>query len=160
MSGKGSLLTLLLALVLGTFAACGLLSPQASFARTHPEGLSAGRPLCSECHSNETMKGGFKTFASFDHTPSFVGNHRSQAIQDSASCATCHAPAFCTDCHGGKVAMSPSVKLGDRPDRISPHRGSYLSLHRLEARMDPTGCYKCHGRANNDKCAACHRRPQ
>lgn len=157
MSGKGSLLALALGFVLATLTACAILSPEASFARTHPEGLSAGRPLCSECHANEAMKGGFKTYASFDHTPTFVANHGGQAKLDSGSCASCHAPSFCSDCHGGKVAMNPAAKMGNRPDRASPHRGAYLTLHRLEGKMDPTGCYRCHGRANNDKCAACHR---
>lgn len=142
---------------LGVLAACALVSPQASFAPTHPQALEAGRPLCSDCHGNESMKGGFKNYDSFNHTPSFVKDHRFQARQDSATCASCHAPSFCGDCHGGKVAMSPSTKFGNRPDREMPHRGNYLILHRMDGRMDPTSCYACHGRANNDKCVACHK---
>lgn len=142
---------------LGILAACALVSPQASFSPTHPQALDAGRPLCSDCHGNESMKGGYKTYESFNHTPTFVKNHRFQANQDPAACASCHAPSFCADCHGGKVPMTPATKLANRPDREMPHRGNYLILHRMDGRMDPTSCYKCHGRANNDKCAACHR---
>ncbi len=141
---------------LGLLTACALLSPQTSFARTHPEGVEGSRPLCSDCHGTEAMKGGLKTYSSFDHTAAFVKNHRFQANQDSATCASCHAPSFCADCHGAKVSMSPSVKLANRPDREMPHRGNYLILHRMDGKIDPTGCYKCHGRSNNDKCAACH----
>jgi hypothetical protein len=148
----------LLAIVLGfgIMTACALLSPQASFVAAHPEALPAGRPLCSDCHASEAMKGGLKTYASFDHTASFVKEHRLAANQDPGACATCHAQAFCADCHGGKTAMMPSVKLGDRPDRMMPHRGNYLVLHRYDGKMDPTGCYKCHGRGNNQTCTACH----
>ncbi len=144
---------------LGLLSACALLSPKASYVASHPEGLELRvRPTCSSCHSNETMKSGVKTYASFDHTDAFVKNHRFPASQDPAACATCHAPSFCSDCHGGKTAMMPAIKLGDRPDRdMTPHRGNYLILHRMDGKTDPTSCYKCHGRANNDKCMACHR---
>ncbi len=160
MRWKSPLLALAAMLVFGLLAACSVLSPETSFAPSHPEALGAGRPLCSDCHSNEAMKGGLRTYASFDHTPEFVKNHKFQADQDSSTCASCHAPSFCADCHGGKVAMRPSTKLADRPDRMSPHRTGYLTLHRFDGKLDPTGCFKCHGRANNDKCTACHRRPQ
>lgn len=156
MSMKTSLLALAATAAIGLLTACSILSPEKSFAPTHPEALGAGRPMCSECHTNESMKGGFKTYASFDHTVAFAKNHKFQANQDSGTCASCHAVSFCSDCHGGKVAMAPAVKMSDRPDRLSPHRAGYLTLHRFDGKMDPTGCFKCHGRANNDKCTACH----
>lgn len=142
---------------LGLLAACAMVSPEASFAPRHPQALESGRPQCSECHGTDRMKGGFKSYEALNHTPDFVKNHKFQARQDSAACASCHAQSFCADCHAGKVPMSPTTRYGDRPDREMPHRGNYLILHRIDGRMDPTGCYKCHGRANNDKCAACHR---
>ena len=148
---------LALALTLGVLTACALVSPEASFAPVHPQALEAGRPTCSECHGTEAVKSTQKTFAAFDHTAAFVKNHKFQATQDSATCAACHAQAFCSDCHGGKVALLPSVKLANRPDRDMPHRGNYLTLHRIDGKIDPTGCYKCHGRANNEKCSACHK---
>jgi hypothetical protein len=27
----------------------------------------------------------------------------------------------------------------------------------IEGKIDPTSCYRCHGRANNEKCIVCHR---
>ncbi len=145
------------ALGLGLMTACALVSPEASFARTHPQELSAGRPTCSECHGTERVKSTQKTFASFDHTPAFVKDHKVQANQDSGTCAACHAQSFCSDCHGGKTAMLPSTKLANRPDRDMPHRADFLTMHRIEGKIDPTSCYKCHGRANNEKCSACHK---
>ncbi|WP_291272624.1 hypothetical protein [Geothrix sp.] len=145
------------ALGLGFLMACSLISPETSYAPSHPQELSAGRPMCSECHSTDVAKGALKPYASFDHTANFVKDHRFQANQDANTCASCHAQSFCTDCHGGKVPMKPSIRLSDRPDRDTPHRGDFMTLHRLEGKMDPSSCYTCHGRANNDKCKACHR---
>ena len=157
MINKTVLLSLLLAIGLGILTACGLLSPEPNFAPTHPEALGAGRPMCSTCHADEIHKGAGKPFASFDHTPDFVKNHKVQATEDGATCAACHAQSFCSDCHGGKVPMMPSTKLADRPDRMTFHREGYLALHRMDGKIDPTSCYKCHGRANNELCQACHR---
>ena len=102
-------------------------------------------------------KGALKPYASFDHTPGFVRDHRFQANQDPNTCGACHAQSFCTDCHGGKVPMKPATLLEDRPDRMAPHRGDYLTQHRIDGKLDPSSCYACHGRANNDKCRVCHR---
>ncbi len=151
------LLLVAASLGLALLTACAIISPEASFARTHPEKLGAGRPTCSECHGTEAVKSTQKTFAALDHTAAFVKDHKVQASQDSATCASCHAQSFCSDCHGGKTVMTPSTKLGNRPDREMPHRAGYLTMHRIEGKIDPTGCYKCHGRANNEKCSACHK---
>jgi RNA polymerase subunit RPABC4/transcription elongation factor Spt4 len=157
MARNSVLKTLGIVLGLGVLMACGLVSPNTSFVPTHPQELSAGRPICSECHTTDVAGGALKTFASFDHTSTFVKDHRFPASQDANTCASCHAQAFCTDCHGGKVAVKPAIALSDRPDRESPHRGDFMTLHRMEGKMDPSACYTCHGRANNDKCRACHR---
>jgi hypothetical protein len=136
---------------------CSLLSHEKSVTRPHPQELGQGRPICTDCHENEPMKDSLKLYSSFNHTPDFVQNHKFMANQDSATCASCHSQAFCSECHAGKGVLNPAVKLADRPDRMSPHRGDYLSLHRVEGKLDPTSCYKCHGRANNQTCTACHK---
>ena len=157
MARKRVLQILGLVLGFGMLVACGLVSPEASFAATHPEGLGAGKPVCSECHSNDVAKGALKPYATFDHTTTFVKDHKFQANQDRNTCAACHAQSFCVDCHGGKVPMKPAIRLSDSPERMAPHRGDYLTLHKMEGKIDPSSCYACHGRANNDKCRACHR---
>jgi len=154
---KSVLQILGIVLSLGMLAACGLVSPEASFAATHPDGVGASRPTCSECHTNDVAKGALKPYASFDHTPTFVKDHKTQANQDRNTCASCHAPSFCVDCHGGKVPMKPATRLSGSPDRLAPHRGDFMTMHRIEGKLDPSSCYSCHGRANNDKCRACHR---
>jgi hypothetical protein len=142
---------------LGFLMACSLVSPETSFAASHPQQLGAGRPMCSECHTTDVSKGALKPFAAFDHTPGFVKAHAQQATQDRNTCAACHAQSFCADCHGGKVALKPAIALSDRPDRMAPHRGDFMTLHKIEGKMDPSSCFKCHGRANNEKCKVCHR---
>ena len=121
MARKTVLQAFVIALGLGFLMACSLISPETSFAATHPEGVGAGRPTCSECHTTDLSKGALKPYAAMDHTPTFVKDHRFQANQDANSCATCHGQSFCTDCHGGKVPMKPAVRLSDSPDRMVPH---------------------------------------
>ncbi len=154
---RALLLFLAIGLGFGLTLSCSLVSTESSRAPSHPPEMGAGRPLCSDCHGAETLKGSYKTYASFDHTTAFVKDHKYLANQDPATCATCHAQSFCSDCHGGKTMMNPSIKLGNRPDREMPHRGDYLTLHRFDGKIDPASCYKCHGRANNDTCTACHK---
>jgi len=154
---KKTLLYFAMAIGLGVLTACSLISPETSFAPTHPQELGNGRPTCTTCHEDAVLKGSGKQFSTFDHTPDFVKNHRFQASSDSGVCAACHAQSFCTTCHAATTPMKPSVMLGNRPDRVSPHKGDYMALHRMEGRQDPTSCYQCHGRANNEMCITCHK---
>jgi hypothetical protein len=134
---KAVLFCMAAVLGLGLMLACGAVSPSASFVPTHPQELGPGRPA-------------------FDHTEAFVKDHRFLAGRDANVCAACHAQAFCADCHSAKAAMTPDVKLGNRPDREMPHRADYLTVHRFDGQADPASCFKCHGRGNNASCITCH----
>ena len=123
---------------------------------THPEALEEGRVSCSECHEDQ-VKGILKPYATFNHTTEFIRSHKMYAYQNDYLCATCHKGSFCNDCHTSNEVMKPSTKYGDRPDREMPHRGDYITRHKIDGKIDPGSCYKCHGRANNEKCMACHR---
>jgi hypothetical protein len=138
-------------------SACSLFSPETSLAPRHPEALPTGRPICAECHEGQQLKGALKPYAAFDHTATFVKDHRFAAGRDERICAVCHATAFCNDCHATKIEIKPATKLGNRPDRELIHRGDFLTRHRIEGKIDPASCYACHGRANNEKCVTCHR---
>lgn len=133
-----------------------MLSRESSLPSWHPESLAAGRVDCSECHEDR-VKGVLKPYAAFSHTPVFVRDHRYYANQDDRLCASCHKRSFCYDCHANELEIKPSVMHGDRPDRELVHRGDYLSRHQIDGRIDPTSCFRCHGRTNNEQCAACHR---
>lgn len=144
-----------LSLVLMLMTGC-IFSPETSFAVTHPQPVSS-MPNCGECHGKEILKSAGKAYNAFDHTKEFATQHRAVATQNSNVCMSCHNPAVCADCHGHKMGVNPVHRTAQRPDRTMPHRGEYLTRHRFEGRLDPSACFKCHGRTNNAKCQACHR---
>jgi hypothetical protein len=150
-------LTLSALVITSMLTACALFSPETSIAPSHPEALPQGRPICADCHEGQILKGALKPYAAYNHTATFVKEHRFAAARDGQLCAVCHAVSFCNDCHAAKTEIKPSTKLGDRPDRELIHRGDFLTRHRIEGKIDPSGCYACHGRANNEKCVSCHR---
>lgn len=137
-------------------AACAQMRTIPSLPAWHPEELASGPVSCSECHEDQ-QKGTMKAYAAFNHTKEFVKNHRFYASSDDRLCETCHKVSFCNDCHTNKVEMKPSLRYGNRPDREMPHRGDFMTLHKIEGKLDPATCYRCHGRANNARCIACHR---
>ncbi len=138
------------------FAACAQMKALPSLPDSHPQELATGPVSCSECHQDE-QRGTMKAFASFNHSPSFVRNHRFYASGDDRLCSICHKGSFCADCHTNNVEMKPSIKYGNRPDRMMQHRGNFLTLHKIEGKLDPASCYRCHGRTNNERCVTCHR---
>lgn len=138
-------------------ASCAGLQRSPGGYSSHAETIRAGQQItCSECHTDD--KGTLKSPASFiNHTRIFVENHGRYASLDDRLCLSCHRESFCTDCHTTRSEVKPSVKNGDRPDRFMPHRGNYLTLHKIEGKLDPASCYRCHGRGNDERCFACHR---
>jgi hypothetical protein len=142
----------LLALLFG----CSAVSKTPSVPPKHPEELPTGRVNCLECHENVST-GAMKPYATFRHSQVFISSHGIYARQGQNLCASCHAPAFCQACHAGKEEIKPNVKMGDRPDRVSPHRGDYTVTHRMDGRLDPGSCFRCHGNKNDAKCRQCHR---
>jgi hypothetical protein len=140
--------TILLALFPLLLAGVGACAGAKSAARVHPEKVQ-GPPRCSSCHETNLQR--------FDHEIDFVGTHRALAVQDQQVCEVCHQPSFCADCHGTKEELKPSGKLGERPGNGAPHRGDYLTQHRIDGRINPAPCFGCHGRKNEWRCQECHR---
>ena len=119
-----------------------------SLGNVHPFQVSAP-PICSDCHGGER--------ASLDHRTDYNIRHKYDASQQRGVCNLCHRESFCSDCHGNKEELKPSDKFKDSPERILPHRGDYLTQHRIDGRINPSPCLKCHGRNNNARCKSCHR---
>jgi len=153
---SNQILTLLTLAGLFALSACAQMKALPNLPATHPEALAAGPVSCSECHEDQ-QQGTMKAFAAFDHSQIFIKNHRLFAASDDSLCASCHKVSFCADCHTQKADIKPATKNGHRPDRMMPHRGDFLTLHKIEGKLDPASCYRCHGRANNEQCVACHR---
>jgi len=135
--------------------ACSAMKQGFSVPAKHPEELPKGRPTCSDCHDEPTPE---FPFADFNHTRSFAENHRFQASQSGRKiCSMCHAQSFCNDCHLTRGELKPSVKDPVDTYRFRPHRGDYLSRHRIDARVDPTPCFRCHGNPKSSTvCIQCH----
>ena len=157
MTARSLNIFLLLALA-GLFAlsACAQMKALPNLPASHPEKLANGPVTCTECHE-DLQKGTMKPFAAFNHTRLFIKDHRFYAATDDGLCVGCHKVSFCADCHTNKTEMKPALKNGHRPDRMMPHRGDFLTLHKIEGKLDTAGCHRCHGRANNERCVACHR---
>ena len=119
-----------------------------SVARVHPVEVT-GLPNCSECHTD--------SWSSLNHkAPDFMEKHKIYAGSKFA-CAACHQESFCADCHAHKEEIKPSDKYKSSPERFLPHRGNYLSQHRIDGKINPASCVRCHGRQNNEGCKTCHR---
>lgn len=137
------------ALLFAALSLC-MLFCSSSQAAEHPEKVS-GLPNCSECHSDSPL-------AALNHKAAdFFARHKHFAAAGRQTCASCHQESFCSDCHGRKVQLKPSDRFADNPLRTLPHRGDYLSQHKIEGRINPAACAKCHGRQNNARCVSCHK---
>lgn len=120
----------------------------ASTAKRHPVEV-AGAPICRDCHTDWR--------AVMDHTQDFATRHKFYAAQKRAVCDSCHVESFCADCHANKEELKPSDKYKDSPERTMPHRGDYLTQHKIDGKINPASCFPCHGRQNNARCKVCHK---
>jgi len=156
MSKKSTAYTLTIALVLVTLAACASMEGSYTLTGKHPSAEELGmKPMtCTECHE---ASGEAIPYGRFVHTPFFADNHRQEAYQYEQVCNSCHQSSFCNDCHATRVELKPSIRHQTDTDRRMPHRGDYLSRHRIDGRIDPTSCFRCHGNPKNSQtCARCH----
>lgn len=113
----------------------------------------ARRPVCTDCHDRR----GKIAYEDFNHTPFFSTGHRSVAGRQGAVCSMCHQPSFCNDCHATSVELKPADRRPTETFRGAPHRGDYLTRHKIEGRIDPTSCFRCHGNPKTTRtCAPCH----
>jgi len=133
------------ALFLALLVAC---AAQQSLALKHPVEVTE-MPQCSACHTDGR--------AALDHVADFITRHKVYASQQSRTCSLCHNESFCADCHANKEELKPSDKYKDAPFRFLPHRGDYLTQHKIDGKLNPASCFPCHGRQNNERCKLCHK---
>ena len=148
-----SILTLLAILLL--VAACAGLQSSRTLPARHPDAaeLTVSPKVCTDCHE----RGEELAYERYVHTADWGMNHRAQAYQGDAVCAMCHQTSFCNDCHATRIELKPSIKNQTETYRAMPHRGDYLSRHRIDGRLDPTSCLRCHGNPKSAKtCVSCH----
>lgn len=143
----------LLGAALLALAACASLPSTATLPERHPEGLDKGRAVCTDCHDAQ----GEITYSDFNHRNDWASAHRLRTYGQERVCAMCHRTHFCNDCHALDLELKPSIRQQSETYREMPHRGDYVSRHRIDARIDPSSCFRCHGSPKTSKsCAACH----
>lgn len=148
------ILTLLAALLL--VAACTGLQSRYEPMALHPsaEDLGEAPKVCTDCHDARDENVAYESYV---HTADYGLNHRTQANKGEAICAMCHQTSFCNDCHAARTELKPSLKNQTETFRPMHHRGDYLSRHRIDGRVDPTSCFRCHGNPKSAQtCARCH----
>ena len=143
-------------IMLGVFCpSYDMFAAEITIPERHP-GVLTEIPRCTACHSPDTSVA-LKPIAAFDHSSDWADKHRFPASESSRVCSMCHKVSFCTDCHAYKDELKPSDKYSGSTDRWLPHRGDYLFQHRIDGRLDPAKCFRCHGRQNNRSCKRCHK---
>ncbi|BCS95163.1 cytochrome c [Desulfoluna limicola] len=119
----------------------------------HPDQEGEDVRFCTDCHEENTPI----NYRSFDHTRLFVSNHRIEASQSEELCSMCHKPRFCSDCHASSSELKPSIKNQTANARWFQHRGDYISRHKIEGRINPASCVRCHqNRKASQTCVPCH----
>ncbi|MEI6972211.1 MAG: cytochrome C [bacterium] len=149
-------LQVVLVLSLVSVSACVSMQRRARLMAKHPdvEGFGNKPPVCTECHDS---RGDTFAWEKFDHAAGFGERHGAVAHQNEEVCAMCHKSNFCSDCHGNRVELKPSVRNQRDTFRKMPHRGDYLARHRIDGRVDPTSCVRCHGNSKtSETCVKCH----
>ncbi len=87
------------------------------------------------------------------HGADFLRRHGAEARVGADRCATCHAQAFCADCHDNRRPFTAATAWSDRPDRNFIHRPNFEARHAWSARQEPQTCLGCH---SEQDCATCH----
>jgi hypothetical protein len=142
---------------LGVLGACATMESSYQLPVSHPSAADLGEQprTCTNCH--DPQENGNVPYERFVHGSFWVDNHRQASYQGEQVCALCHQTSFCNDCHATNVELKPSLKNQTDTTRRMPHRGDYLSRHRIDGRIDPTSCFRCHGNPKSAKaCASCH----
>lgn len=140
-------------LVIALFAAQALFAGAYSIPLKHPEDVGRER-TCTECHDTADE---LFPYEKFNHSPYFGDTHGRVARGSKRVCSMCHKDNYCSDCHGVRVELKPSIKRHTDPRFQSPHRGDYISRHRIDGKINPTACVRCHGTPKTAKtCNRCH----
>ncbi len=120
----------------------------------HPVELDGQPPVCTTCHP---IRDENFSYARYNHTSDFGTRHRLTAFENERACQMCHQQAFCSDCHAARAELKPSSRVLDETPRRFHHRGDYLSRHRIDGRLNPASCIRCHGTsATSTRCRRCH----
>ena len=144
----------LLLSIAGWVWACAATEEQWNPPMIHPAEEGENLKYCTDCHDASDDNLPYRRYV---HTPIFMQNHRPIAVQKVEVCYMCHKTNYCNDCHGVWTELKPSLKNPTDTQRQMPHRGDYISRHRIDGRIDPVSCRRCHGNPQTTRtCRPCH----
>ncbi len=123
------------------------LTEETELFKEHKDNIRKGN-TCISCHDVEEIK-------ELTHLSAWITSHKSVAIRKEESCLKCHSTDFCADCHSVRQGLKPSEKNFGDLEPSYPHRGEWKTRHTIEAKADPSRCYRCHTRKF---CSDCHPR--
>lgn len=110
--------------------------------------------MCTQCHAPDDEAFPFRRY---NHTLLFGERHQAVARSGQPVCEMCHQPSYCSSCHGVGVELKPSQRKHGDPRLRTPHRGDYLTRHRIDGSLNPASCFRCHGTPKSSRmCAPCH----
>ncbi len=102
----------------------------------NPQAGNTAPDRCAICHLD------VREIEPANHNYDWTARHMVFAKADSESCAECHQPRFCQDCHNRRDQTVRSV-----------HDTNVRFTHGIEARANPMRCGECH---TTGFCQRCH----
>jgi hypothetical protein len=136
------------------FGSCSSVDQSESMIQRH-EAEIEGVPRCLNCHETDTSE--TIMYERYNHSKFFIKNHKSPARRNPEICALCHRESSCNDCHATQIELKPSIKHQTKTYSPMMHRGDYLTRHKLDARINPAPCFRCHGSPKASRtCVRCH----
>jgi len=147
-----SLAIILMSLIV--FSGCSSMDQTESMSERHEMGME-GLSRCLNCHETDTSE--TIMYERYSHTKYFIEKHKSPARRNPEICALCHRESSCNDCHATQIELKPSIKYQTKTYSPMMHRGDYLTRHKLDARINPAPCFRCHGNPKSSRtCVRCH----
>ena len=109
------------------------------------------RGVCSPCHEESDLRETLPvTF--LQHSPTFLRQHRTQAMAQEQLCQSCHSQSDCQSCHDLTQALTAEQRMPEKTQTQQVHRGDFMVRHAIEARSQPAQCMSCHQPASCDSC--------
>lgn len=88
------------------------------------------------------------------HRSDWVSIHPIEAKGSPQSCARCHEPTFCSNCHGQVSKSSLTIRSHARAGATQTYIAAFPLEHAEEARRSLASCQSCH--PDGDVCLTCH----
>lgn len=116
--------------------------------------------VCQDCHKGggidaKLSRSQWKRDITPDtHRGDWISLHPIEAKGSPTSCARCHEPRFCSDCHARLSKGSLTIKSHAKAGATQVYIAAFPREHAEEARRSLAACQSCH--PDGDVCLTCH----